>query len=259
MDFQLEIRAPWEAASSARRRHALLAMLCALCVVTVSTLAQAADRGETTRSRMTFAAPPVELTLQIGALSEQLFDAAIASRWPAARLSLQALNRNAKLLDASYEDRFLAAGGDLEDLQAVRERLDRRLAEADDAIAGQDPQALEEVANRITLIAGELAQPFAENRDSPAALKISAAMFQARRMLESLASGDQPGYESAHAKFQALWLALRDFSGIESAKLAALDRALTNAALYRSDDADRELQGAAQDALGVRTSFAPMQ
>lgn len=244
---------------SAGASRALLALLCALCVLAVSSLARAADGTQPTRSRVTFAVAPSTLNVQIGALSEHLFDAATASRWPAARVLVQGLHDKAELLDSSYEGRFVDAGGDLEDLHFARQQLARRLTQSDDALASGDQPALEEAANQITLIAGELAQPFAEERDSPPELKIMAAMFQARRMLESLASGDQPGYESAHGKFQALWLALRDFSGIESAKLAALDRALTNAALYRSDDADRELQGAAQDALGVRTSLAPMQ
>lgn len=240
-------------------RRTLLGVLCALCVLAVSSLSRAADGTEPPRSRVTFAAAPVALTLQIGALSEQLFDVATALRWSAAQTCVQSLHDRAGLLDSSYENRFLDAGGDLEDLHFARERLARRLAEADEALASRDPLALEEVANQITLIAGELAQPFAEDRDSPAALKINAAMFQARRMLESLAWGDQLGYEAAHRKFQGLWLALRQSSGIGSTRLAALDRALTNAALSRSKHADRELQAAAQDAQGLRTRVRVVQ
>lgn len=93
------------------------------------------------------------------------------------------------------------------------------------------------------------------------ALKVDTAMFLARRMRNALVGGDTLAYESAHQDFSRLWLDLRrSLADLDRAKVAALDRALTLAALSRNAQTVRELQRAAQDVAGsLSTSTRPAQ
>jgi hypothetical protein len=247
-------------ASSLGSRRFLLAAICAVGVLACGGLANRASAApvEAPQPGSASSAEPAGVALRIGALSERLFDAAAASQWPSVQSTLQTLHELARQLDGPFEDPFLAAGGSIEDLDSARNALAGDLADADiDAIA-MEPHALGRVANRVTLIAGELAQPFAEAPGAPLALKIDAAMFQARCLRDALVWGDQFGYESARQKFHRLWLGLRDSPGLDPAKVAALDRALTKAASSRDEETVRELQSAAQDALGgLGTSLRP--
>jgi hypothetical protein len=239
-------------ASSFGARRCLLAASCAVCVLACNGLANRASAapGGAPQSGSGSGAAPAGLALRIGALSERLFDAATASQWQSVRSALATLHERARQLDGSFEDSFLAAGGSIDGLNSARNSLDGDLADADiDAIA-TEPLALAQVANRITLIAGELAQPFAEAPGAPLALKGDAAMFQARRLRDTLLWGDQFGYESAREKFRRLWFGLRDSPGLDRAKVAALDRALSKAEWSRDEESVRELQSAARDALG---------
>jgi len=125
------------------------------------------------------------------------------------------------------------------------------LARADRAAAGADRIALGKAANRMTLLAGELAQPFADAQEAPTALKVDVAMYLAWRMRQALISGDTSGYEAAHAAFDRLWLDVqRSTPGVDDVRLAALERALTMAALSHSAQAVIELQSAAQAVAG---------
>jgi hypothetical protein len=189
------------------------------------------------------------LALRIGALSQQLFEAADLSQWPATREALQALHADSRLLDGAFKVDFYAAGGSPEAFDAAHNDLEADLAEADIAAGAMDPDALGDVANRITAIAGGFAQPFADAQDAPVALKVDAAMFESRRMLDALIGGDTFGYQVAHRHLTRLCDDLRQTPGLDSGKLAALDEALKMGALSRSVETQRELQRAAQDVV----------
>ena len=248
--------------SFAAGRAALVAA-CTLCALAVGSLPRSASAAPAVATPLAAAAPSTEagaLPLRLGAVAEHLFDVAAAAEWTSVQAALQSLREQALRLDGAFEARFDAVGGRIQDLVAARDSLRGDLAEADTAAGAQDARTLVEVANRITLIAGELAQPFAEAHDAPVALKVDAVMFEARRMRHALAWGDTQGYESAQQSFRRLWLDLRAAPGLDPAKLDALDRALTLAALTRNAQTMAELQRAAQDVVETPgTSVRPAE
>src|SRR5882672_9426407 len=116
-----------------------------------------------------------------------------AARWSSAQAALQNLHEHASQLDGAFEEHFDAVGGGVQDFNAARNSLHADLAEGDIAAGAKNSRALSDVAHRITLIAGELAQPLADAHDASVALKVDAAMFHARRMLDALVRGDALG------------------------------------------------------------------
>jgi hypothetical protein len=71
-------------------------------------------------------------------------------------------------------------------------------------------------------------------------------MVDAGRIRDALVGGDNDGYASAQRDFSRTWRELRDTPGLDPAKLEALDRALTLAALTRNAGSDADLQRAAE-------------
>jgi len=206
---------------------------------------------DATASAATMHEGPGALALRIGMQSERLFDAAATMHWRSARVALQALHEQIGQLDETSRTQFTAAGGPVENWLAARAGLLAGLARADRAAAGADGIALGKAANRMTLLAGELAQPFADAQEAPTALKVDVAMYLAWRMRQALISGDTSGYEAAHAAFDRLWLDVqRSTPGVDDVRLAALERALTMAALSHSAQTVIELQSAAQAVAG---------
>jgi hypothetical protein len=191
------------------------------------------------------------LPLQIAAAAEHLFDVALASEWPAVQAALQSLQQQSAGLDRTFEAQFAAAGGRSQDLAAARESLRVDLGAAFVALDAEDFRTLVAVANRIALTSGELAKPFAAAQDAPVALKVDAVMFEARRMRHALAWGDTHGYESAQQDFNRRWVDLSGVPGLDPARLDALERAVTAAALIRDDATEARLQHAAQDVAGA--------
>jgi hypothetical protein len=229
-----------------------LVATCVALAIAGGTLAQAAPSdsataaGAPTTSDVEFAKP----ALRIGELSERLFDWAARSDWMSARRALRSLHDQSRLLDGPFEQRFLAAGGDIDALVRARNALAGALADADIASRAQESRSLAKLASGMTVIAGELAEPFAEAPGAPIELRVYAAMFQSRRMLAALTWSDERGYEAAHSTFRRLWLAIRTTPGLDPDKVMALDRALASAALSRSDQTARDLQLAAQNVIG---------
>jgi hypothetical protein len=196
---------------------------------------------------------PAALAVRIGMQSERLFDAAATKHAPSAHVALRALHEQVGQLDESSQTQFTAAGGRDENWLAARQGLLAGLARADRAAAAADWNELCMVANRMTLLAGELAQPFADAQEAPTALKVDAAMYLAWRMRQTLIAGDTSGYAAAHAAFDRLCLDLqRSAPGVDGVTLAALERALTMAALSHSAQTVNELQHAAQAVAGTR-------
>ena len=150
-----------------------LVVACAICVFAGGNLPQPAFAApvDAMQPGTTTSPAPGALALRIGALSERLFDTAAAAQWSSAQAALQNLHEQASQLDGAFEEHFDAVGGGVQDFNAARNSLHADLVEGDIAAGAKDPRALSDVANRVTLIAGELAQPFADAHDAPVALK----------------------------------------------------------------------------------------
>jgi hypothetical protein len=132
--------------------------------------------------------PPPAL-LEVGEFAEGLFDAARLSNWPGAAVALQAMNRSAADLPATFSRPDLAG------------RLHSRFAEVGDAVATRQRVQTMELANGITRLIAELSEEY--QTQLPFALVM--LDYYGRELEIGIAAGDRARLKQATADVRQTW------------------------------------------------------
>lgn len=132
--------------------------------------------------------PPPAL-LDVGESAEGLFDAARLPNWPDATVALQAMNRSAADLPATFSRPDLAG------------RLHSRLAEVGDTVAMRQRVQTMELANAITRLVAELSEEY--RTQLPYALVM--LDYYGRELEIGIAAGDRARLKQATADLRQTW------------------------------------------------------
>lgn len=226
------------------RRHGLLGAALALSWLTIA-LTPAAHAAEAARAAPALLAfPPALRVLDQAAMD--LFDAAVAKRWPQAHEAL-ARARKAAAEVGPLEPAFVDAGGDLSRFYRARNDLGADLLEASTALTAKDERWLASCADRIADHAGTLSLPF-DARSDKLIPGVESLLALARRMRNALVWQDEAGFRNAHDDFKTLWTALRlKLTGRSESRVHALDLALNRVAISRAPQDLLALEQAVRD------------